>query len=255
MSKKLIYLIFFVSMLGLAEGQAQDGYRLQAISGADGVFQTVIIDGVTVYRSLRKRDTYDPYMYFRCSEEIRPRTVYLEVTYKDIGYGIFGVEYNSMTTDYQIAETGYENYVWGTGRERTAVFELTNADFRNAQNLESDLRLFCDVTFQMNIVSAYVYLEPTPLFLEKTPPDIAVTDPSLVGWWKFDEGSGTIAYDSSGNGLDGIFEGNPEWVSGRLGGALEFDGDDWVNVGNPHDLVITEAISIACWVNPTGFVG
>ncbi|MHC4371639.1 MAG: LamG domain-containing protein, partial [Planctomycetota bacterium] len=33
------------------------------------------------------------------------------------------------------------------------------------------------------------------------------------------------------------------------------DGDDWVNVGNPHDLVITEAISIACWVNPTGFVG
>ncbi|MHC4300862.1 MAG: hypothetical protein ACYS7Y_26610, partial [Planctomycetota bacterium] len=98
MSKKLIYLIFFVSMLGLAEGQAQDGYRLQAISGADGVFQTVIIDGVTVYRSLRKRDTYDPYMYFRCSEEIRPRTVYLEVTYKDIGYGIFGVEYNSMTT-------------------------------------------------------------------------------------------------------------------------------------------------------------
>jgi hypothetical protein len=28
-------------------------------------------------------------------------------------------------------------------------------------------------------------------------------DPSLVGCWKFDEGSGTIAYDSSGNGNDG----------------------------------------------------
>jgi len=28
-------------------------------------------------------------------------------------------------------------------------------------------------------------------------------DPSLVGWWRFEEGSGTIAYDSSGNGLDG----------------------------------------------------
>ena len=23
----------------------------------------------------------------------------------------------------------------------------------------------------------------------------------LVGWWKFDEGSGTVAYDSSGNGM------------------------------------------------------
>ena len=170
MSKKLIYLIFFISMLGLAEGQAQDGYRLQPISGADGVFQTVIIDGVTVYSSLANRDSYDPYMYFRCSEEIPQQTVYLEVTYKDIGYGIFGVEYNSRTKNYQIAATGYENYVLGTGLERTAVFELTNADFRNAQNLESDLRLFCEVTFQMNIVSAYVYLEPTPLFLENENP-------------------------------------------------------------------------------------
>ena len=58
MSKKLVYLIFFISMLGLAEGQAQDGYRLQPISGADGVFQTVIIDGVTVYRSFATRDSY-----------------------------------------------------------------------------------------------------------------------------------------------------------------------------------------------------
>ncbi len=80
-------------------------------------------------------------------------------------------------------------------------------------------------------------------------------DPSLVGWWKLDDGSGTIATDSSTYGNDGYFEGDPEWVSGQLGGALEFDGDDWVNVGNPHDLVITGAISIACWVNPTGLVG
>ncbi len=25
-------------------------------------------------------------------------------------------------------------------------------------------------------------------------------DPSLVGWWKFDDDSGGVAYDSSGNG-------------------------------------------------------
>ena len=32
----------------------------------------------------------------------------------------------------------------------------------------------------------------------------------LVGWWKFDEGSGTVAYDSSGNGHDGNFN---EWTN------------------------------------------
>ncbi len=36
----------------------------------------------------------------------------------------------------------------------------------------------------------------------------------LVGYWKFDEGSGTIAYDSSGNGLDGTLNGDPQWVEG-----------------------------------------
>jgi hypothetical protein len=41
----------------------------------------------------------------------------------------------------------------------------------------------------------------------------------LVGWWKLDEGSGNIAYDSSGNGNDGTLEGTPQWAEGKLGGA------------------------------------
>ena len=28
-------------------------------------------------------------------------------------------------------------------------------------------------------------------------------DPDLVGWWKLNDGSGTVAVDSSGNGRDG----------------------------------------------------
>jgi len=34
-------------------------------------------------------------------------------------------------------------------------------------------------------------------------------DTGLVGHWKFDEGTGTIAYDSSGYGNDGILTGTP----------------------------------------------
>jgi len=51
-------------------------------------------------------------------------------------------------------------------------------------------------------------------------------DPSLVGYWTFDEGSGTIVYDSSGQGNDGTIEGDPQWVAGKIGGAMQFDGDD-----------------------------
>ena len=48
----------------------------------------------------------------------------------------------------------------------------------------------------------------------------------LIGWWKFDEANGTVAHDSSGNGNDGNLTNGPTWVSGKIGGALSFDGLD-----------------------------
>ena len=50
----------------------------------------------------------------------------------------------------------------------------------------------------------------------------------LVGWWKFDEGRGTVARDSSGRGNHGKIIGGTRWARGGIGGALEFDGDDVV---------------------------
>ena len=53
----------------------------------------------------------------------------------------------------------------------------------------------------------------------------AQEDPSLVGWWTFDEGSGSVAADSSGNGNDGTLNGPVEWTpDGKLGGAMKFTG-------------------------------
>jgi len=75
----------------------------------------------------------------------------------------------------------------------------------------------------------------------------------LVGHWKFDETSGATASDSSGNGNDGTLEGNPQWVTGKIDGALEFDGDgDYVDCGNAASLDICGAdaqVTIALWVN------
>jgi hypothetical protein len=50
----------------------------------------------------------------------------------------------------------------------------------------------------------------------------------LIGHWKFDEGSGDVAFDISGNGNDGSING-AQSVPGVGGSALEFDGvDDYV---------------------------
>jgi len=53
----------------------------------------------------------------------------------------------------------------------------------------------------------------------------STAEADLVGWWGLDEGAGTTAYDSSGNGNDASFEGSPAWVEdGKFGKALKFDG-------------------------------
>jgi len=71
----------------------------------------------------------------------------------------------------------------------------------------------------------------------------------LVGWWKFDETSGTVAYDSSGNGNDGNLMNGPAWTTGKIGGALSFDGvNDYVNLG----FVLPMTYTKVAWVIKTG---
>ena len=67
----------------------------------------------------------------------------------------------------------------------------------------------------------------------------------LVGYWKFDEGGGTTAYDASGNGNDGTLTNGPKWTQGKEGGALAFDGrNDYVNAGNGASLNIANEMTI-----------
>lgn len=72
----------------------------------------------------------------------------------------------------------------------------------------------------------------------------------LVAYWQFNEGDGDTAGDSSGNGYDGVLNGDPKWVDGHFGGALEFDGsEDEVNV--PYDAALNpeEAFTVCLWAN------
>jgi len=71
--------------------------------------------------------------------------------------------------------------------------------------------------------------------------------PEVVAIWHFDEGDGVTAHDTSGNGNHGTIQG-AQWVSGRLGTALEFDGiDDLVDVSS--DVLPRTAFSVAFWFN------
>ena len=72
----------------------------------------------------------------------------------------------------------------------------------------------------------------------------------LAGLWLFDEGTGKVVNDISGNGNDGEFAG-PKWVNGKFGKALEFDGTpNYVTV--PHNDMFnfgTDDFSMGCWMD------
>jgi hypothetical protein len=76
------------------------------------------------------------------------------------------------------------------------------------------------------------------------------TSANLVAHWNFDDGTGSTAQDSSGNGNHGTLFGNPQWTTGHLGGALDFDGN-----GDYVDLPISSLLSsltnstFATWVD------
>jgi hypothetical protein len=73
----------------------------------------------------------------------------------------------------------------------------------------------------------------------------------LVAHWAFDEGSGTTAFDSSGNGNDGTLQGDPKWVTGKIGGALEFNGtDSIIDIPYSPNMTPSEGTTMSAWVFP-----
>ncbi len=72
----------------------------------------------------------------------------------------------------------------------------------------------------------------------------------LVGWWRLDEGSGTIATDLSEYGNDGTLQGDPQWVNGKFGKALQFNGvDDWVEIPHAEILTVDNEVTVMAWIN------
>jgi len=74
----------------------------------------------------------------------------------------------------------------------------------------------------------------------------------LIGWWTFDEGSGNTAFDLSGLDNNGTLQGDPQWVEGINGGALELDGSgDWVAIDGIADDLTENNFTVMAWIKTT----
>jgi len=78
---------------------------------------------------------------------------------------------------------------------------------------------------------------------------------SVVGYWLFDEASGNIARDNSGHGYDADLKENPVWVEGKFRHALEFQGENYLEIRNSSQNLPfggSSPFSITAWVKNQG---
>jgi hypothetical protein len=88
--------------------------------------------------------------------------------------------------------------------------------------------------------------------------EVTSINDGITAQWKFDDGTGLVAADSSGQGRDGQlvdFPGdNSQWIAGQVGGALAFDGlANRVVAANSGSLVLETDATIAFWINPRSY--
>ena len=80
-----------------------------------------------------------------------------------------------------------------------------------------------------------------------------------VAWWKFEEGSGSYAYDSSVNSNTGTlyYMDSSDWVTGHDGGALDFDGgNDYISVNDSDSISVGGGdYTICAWIYPHSISG
>jgi hypothetical protein len=83
------------------------------------------------------------------------------------------------------------------------------------------------------------------------PASWAIEDDALVFYLPFEEGSGDITVDQSGNNIEGELNGAKWSNEGRFGGCIHLDADtSYVEFPAAPELDITDQITIEFWILP-----
>jgi autotransporter-associated beta strand protein len=129
-----------------------------------------------------------------------------------------------------------------TARAVTAAGSVDSAPLRLSVETNTDPNV--DADGDGFVTSMEMLLGFDPFDGASRPPSIYS---GMVAWWRFEETSGTVVGDSSGNGRDGTAV-NPSRRLGILGTALSLTGNQSVAFGTAPAIVGTGDFSISAWV-------
>jgi beta-galactosidase len=132
------------------------------------------------------------------------------------------------------------------------VFGLSNAPVTTATFPQSGayiLQLAATAGQLQTIQNVYVTVNPATVYAS-----------GLIAYWKFDETSGTTAFDSSGNGLNATASSAALWTpNGYISGAVNINntGANNVNAGHPTALnnLFSTGATVSAYINTASLGG
>lgn len=152
--------------------------------------------------------------------------------------------------------------ITGPGVDQTQLFIINDSGDTGCDTLAQSTKAgAASVTtswtfgFGDTVLAMSVSVKPVVSTLLKPPNNLG-----LVGYWSFNEGSGTIATDFSGHGLAMVAHSfdSTSWVPGKLGKAVDFDGSvtylDLATTDTANSsLDLTSAFTLSAWIKPHTF--
>ncbi len=153
-------------------------------------------------------------------------------TWQHVGFTYDGETLISYYNGAQVATDTSPSGTIDNSSSNINIGQNTNYAGRNFTGLIDDVRIYNRALSSGDVSELYANGNPGG---------------SLVGWWKLDEGSGTITEDASGNGNHGTLTNGPAWITGKKNGGISFDGSNYVDTG-PFTLPAT--VSFCAWIMP-----
>ncbi|MCJ8014443.1 LamG domain-containing protein [Paenibacillus sp. KQZ6P-2] len=125
--------------------------------------------------------------------------------------------------------------------DASVTWDLNSASYDPTAATEQNFTVTGEITLPTRVIN------PNNVSLS-TSVSVTVKKIDLAAHWKFDEGSGTVTSDSSGNSKTGTLNGGTAWVSGQVGNALSFNGtNSFVDI---PDALNPTAYTVSLWVKP-----
>src|SRR3989454_1279721 len=211
---------------------ANGSHTLRAVA-RDAAGNTATSSGVTVTVSNAAPDITPPSVPTNLSASaVSSSQINLSWTASTDNVGVSG--YQIYRGASQIATTSLTSYS-DTGLSPATTYSYTVAAYDAAGNVSA-----------LSAAASAATLPPPP----------ADTSSGLGLSYKFDEGSGSLATDSSGNGNTGSLLGGTTWTAGQLGQALNFDGVSGnVTASTTTALNLSPTLTFAAWINPSDVSG